>query len=231
MALKQNGRLIHQMPLRHRGGATLAMEYPDSNKSGLRNIYMSDNAGISKSAAIPNGALANGAWILPQKNGGISAYTSVFGLSDIIANGALGLNTSSTLTGVGDASAIGQLIVSAIATITASGTVSANVVALLNTSATLASSGDLNGSITALGNAVANLAGTSSLTETLIATGKLEANITPFTELSPQNLASAVWSEQYASYNTAGTFGKLLQDAGGGSSPEVIAAAVCSSII
>lgn len=38
--------------------------------------------------------------------------------------------------------------------------------------------------------------------------------------------AATVWSEQYFSYTTAGTFGKLLQDAGGGSSPEVIAAAV-----
>lgn len=37
---------------------------------------------------------------------------------------------------------------------------------------------------------------------------------------------AAVWSEPYSSYTTAGTFGKLLQDAGGGSSPEVIAAAV-----
>lgn len=228
MALNANGRLLALMPLRFRGGATLSFEVFDSNPTSLRNIYISENTDMQKSAAVPNGASVELAWVLPQKSGGISAYTTVGGTSSVTGAGAMGLNALSTLAGTSDLTALGALVTSAIATLAGVGSVNANVVALLNTSATLAGTGDLTGSIYALGNAVISMGGVGALTLTPYATGTLEADISVSSSdpLSPQNLAAAVWSEPYADYNTAGTFGKLLQDAGGGSSPEVIAAAV-----
>jgi hypothetical protein len=47
----------------------------------------------------------------------------------------------------------------------------------------------------------------------------LEGHITPFTDLSPENLASAVWSALAASNNLAGTMGEKLNDAGSASNP------------
>lgn len=231
MALNGNGRLLALLPLRFRGGATLSFEVFDSNTSSIRNIYLSDNAGISRSSAIPNGASLEIAWVIPQSGGGISAYTTINGEGAITGSGALGINILADLVGVGSLSALAQLVVSASATLAGSGDFTGNVVALLNTSANLAGSGDIQGAITALGNALTNITGSGTLSVTPYATGKLEADITPFTDLSPQNLAAAVWNEAYASYDTAGTFGKLLQDAGGGSSPEVIASAVWDELL
>lgn len=228
MSLNANGRLLALLPLRFRGGATLSFEVFDSNTTGLRNIYISENTDMQKSAAVPNGSSVDSAWILPQSSGGISAYTTVSGSGDMAGSGAMGINTLATLVGTSDLTALGALVTSAIATLSGSGDVSANVVALLNTSASLAGSGDITGAIAALGNAVVSMGGVGALSLTPYGTGSLAATISVSSSdpLSPQNLAAAVWSEPYSSYTTAGTFGKLLQDAGGGSSPEVIAAAV-----
>lgn len=38
--------------------------------------------------------------------------------------------------------------------------------------------------------------------------GNIAGNITPFTELSPKNLADAVWNAEANQYNTDGTMGK-----------------------
>jgi len=228
MALNANGRLLALLPLRFRGGATLSFEVFDSNTTGLRNIYISENTDMQKSAAVPNGSSIDSAWILPQKSGGISAYTTIAGFGDLSGSGAMGVNALAALAGTSDLTALGALVTSAIATLSGSGNVSANVVALLNTSASLAGSGDITGAIVALGNAVVSIGGVGSLSLTPYGTGALAATISVSSSdpLSPQNLAAAVWSEPYSNYTTPGTFGKLMQDAGGGSSPEVIAAAV-----
>lgn len=47
------------------------------------------------------------------------------------------------------------------------------------------------------------ITGTATITATRYATGTLAAEITPFTELSPQSLASAVWAEALESGYTA----------------------------
>lgn len=54
--------------------------------------------------------------------------------------------------------------------------------------------------------------------------GHIGADITPFTDLSPQNLAAAVWNEPQSSYDRPGTFGDNLDapvsSIGGGSITE-----------
>jgi len=53
------------------------------------------------------------------------------------------------------------------------------------------------------------------------ATGNLSGDITPYTELSPENLARAVWNALAAQYAEAGTMGAALNTAGaGGLTPE-----------
>ena len=63
----------------------------------------------------------------------------------------------------------------------------------------------------------------------------MQGEWTPYTELSPENLARAVWDALATQFNDAGTMGNKLNTAssgGGGSGPsaEVIAVAVKNAI-
>lgn len=62
------------------------------------------------------------------------------------------------------------------------------------------------------------------------ADGSLNGAITPFTELSPQTLAAAVWNAVASDSNLTGTMGRLLNSSGGGSDPDTIAAAVWAAV-
>ena len=74
MALKQNGRLAFQMPLRHRGGSASVARVA----WGLTEIRnQATGEGItSKLAGVPAGHLAPSAWMLPQRSGAMSAYST-----------------------------------------------------------------------------------------------------------------------------------------------------------
>ena len=52
----------------------------------------------------------------------------------------------------------------------------------------------------------------------------LSGDITPFTELSPENLAAAVWNAVATDYNDAGSMGEKLNDAGSAGNPWASAA-------
>ena len=58
----------------------------------------------------------------------------------------------------------------------------------------------------------------------------LVGEFTPFTELSPQTLAAAVWGAVAVDNNEAGTMGEVLNAAGGGSTPSQVAAAVWDAL-
>lgn len=51
---------------------------------------------------------------------------------------------------------------------------------------------------------------------TSYAVGVIELHISPFTTLSPENLAAAVWNALAAAYNSPGSFGEILNAGGSG---------------
>ena len=68
--------------------------------------------------------------------------------------------------------------------------------------------------------ALAGVSGSTSMaissSSTLTGYGALTGNITPYTELSPQSLASAVWGAVATQFNEAGTLGNKLNSAASG---------------
>lgn len=68
--------------------------------------------------------------------------------------------------------------------------------------------------------ALAGVSGSASMavspSATLTGYGALSGNITPFTELSPQSLSSAVWSAAALQYNEPGSMGNKLNSAASG---------------
>jgi hypothetical protein len=176
----------------------------------------------SKLAGIPSGHLAPSSWVLPYKPGAMSSFTQcVVTVTPGALNLAAGRNISgdSTVT-ITVNPADGQLIVSAVG----------------STSITFNLAGDLAGALSASGNAditftvnnatlgaIVDAVGAAlvqfSNSATVRATGNLSGDITPFTELSPQSLADAVWSALANAYTASGTMGELLNSAGSAADP------------
>ncbi len=194
--LKQNTTIYAQYPLRFLSGNTLAGERAMWGQSERRNIYFSE-AGIDPTSGIPNGNLAPGLLLMPQKSGGMASYTSVRGAASVDSNAAAGLAAAAALTGSGDVtSAQLGLIVSLVAALSGNGTLGGpQLNAIASLLADLTGSGDLAATRSALANALANLLGVGGVTNALSrADGFMGAaiNVTGST-LTTANVADAVW--------------------------------------
>ena len=233
MGLKQNTSLLAQLPMRLLGGDPGTLR-PFWGRTDLRN--QSVGQGISSElAGIPYGHLAPSSWVLPYQGGAMSAFTYVgatFTVNNL--NLAAGVNltgpTSVTFT-VGPSQL--DLVVSAIGsssiTFTVGGTlagalaaVGASTVTFTVGPSTLGAEAGLFGSTTVL----------LTVSATPRAIGNLAGAVTPFTELSPQNLAAAVWSALAADYNVTDTMGnKLNLASSGGVDYNALADAVWNAVI
>jgi hypothetical protein len=72
--LRQNGRLLAQMPLRFRGGLVATDRTMYGRQGDRRNIF---TGAFQQLNGIPSGHLAPSSWVLPQKPGAMSAFTGV----------------------------------------------------------------------------------------------------------------------------------------------------------
>lgn len=212
-----NHNVLLKAPGRFFGGSTVSDSRSNWGTSGsVRGRFVTDGLNrYSAFAATPNGHLAPSAWVIAIKPGGMSTYTTVDGSGTIgAANLAGGRNITADLNGTGTIeSATGQLIVSAIAALSGSGTISnANVVAILQAVAALSGTGTIAGAtLNAPASIAAALSGIGALAAVVRAIGNMEADITPFTALSPQSLAAAVWNSVATQFVTVGTMGDSMR--------------------
>jgi hypothetical protein len=164
-------------------------------------------------AGVPIGYEAPTAWLLPIRTGGLGATRSLRANSSMTVALAGGRNAEVTLVGAGTVEVDGQLVVSAVATLTGDGTIiEANLLAVLQAVATLVGDGVVNAAdLEGVGTLAVTLTGDGTLSVPNYATGTLAADITPFTDLSPQGLAQAVWSADADANADAGTMGEALR--------------------
>ena len=158
-------------------------------------------------ASVPNGNRPSQAWIMARKNGGMSSHSEARGSGTATLSMASGWNIVGLSEGLSDALATLQLVVSMQGTAAGLATVTGNILAALGMSGSAAGVATNNASITALAWGVGTAAGISTATLTSYATGRLYGAVTPFTELSPQGLADAVWNALLSQYPDAGTAG------------------------
>lgn len=221
MGLIGNYSVLAKDPGRSIGGGAIGLgnNRADFNKTSMsRGVFNATD--WDPMSGLPDGYRPPYTWVIPQTTGGLASRNVINGAGVVTASGAMGLNAAATLAGTGDITGTGALIVSAMATLTGSGDITtANLLALLNATATLTGSGSLTLTMDAIGHAVAALTGTGTAALTSYAVGHMEAEITPFAELSPQALATAVWAAVAADNNDVGSMGEKLNDAGSGSNP------------
>lgn len=156
----------------------------------------------------------------------VDIAATLFGSGDFASPPILAgvLSAAATLSGTGTittASLAGALLASA--TLLGSGTMSsASVVGVWDMQATLDGSGTVStATVKGIADMVASIMGTGTASVTMGAQpAYMSAEITPYTELSPQNLAAAVWNSLVATFQEAGSMGEALATAGsGGLSP------------
>ena len=208
-----NNSVLTKNPGRAFGGPTVSAEPGNWGKSGpSRGRFFPANVVTNPNYkyGTPNGYRPPYSWVIAQKNGGMASINNLNGTGTLsITSLAGGLNAVANLSGSGSLSGVAQLIVSAVATLSGSGTLSATLRGTLNASANLAGSGSLTASLKALANAIATINGAGSVDATIRAIGNMEAEITPYTALSPENLASSVWNSLAEEYEADGTMGKI----------------------
>jgi hypothetical protein len=207
-----NYSVLNKNPGRALGGSTVADSRGAWNKPGaMRNRFVADRGdGWTAKTSQPSGVRPPYTWLLPITAGGMSTAGTITGSSEVTASVAGGRNAQATLTGSSTVTATLQLVVSAVAALSGSSTVNAELVGKVAVAAALSGSSSVTAAIEAIAWATATLAGSSTVNATPSATGELVCNITPFTELSPQNLAAAVWNTVADTYDEAGTFGAEL---------------------
>jgi hypothetical protein len=171
--------------------------------SGTKRNLVAGEGWTDEQVGLPHGYRSGYTWLLPQKTGSLKSANEAQGTVTATFAIAGGKNATTTIEGVATLTVTGQLVVSGTATINGTATVTSNAFAALLAEATITGAATPTASITALGWGVTAINGAATVTATRYATGTLEAEITPFTELSPQSLASAVWAQALEAGYTA----------------------------
>lgn len=107
----------------------------------------------------------------------------------------------------------------AVAALAGTGSLTAAITGRYDMFADLTGSGSLVADLRALGHVVAAMTGTGTVAADITAKGNLSADVTPFTELSPESLAAAVWNAIAADFNDAGTMGNKVNSAASAGDP------------
>lgn len=210
---------------------------PSRTASGVASVYAASVAGAitpgsrrcwfdstatagaaPKQAGMPSGYGHPGAWVLPQRAGGMASRGIVTGVG-LVSGAPLVSSTplAATMAGTGTvADAACAVVIALAAALQGSGALTASLSGGVQLAATLAGQGSLTAALSVLAGLVAALPGTGSVTANLKGYAGLEADLLPYTDLSPQGLAAAVWNSLAAASNTTGTMGELLNAAGSG---------------
>lgn len=155
---------------------------------------------FGKKASYPSGYPTGQAFRMPISNGELASVNRMSGVGSLTGTAVAARLSSATLEGTGTISNAALSVLSnAAANIGGAGDLSATIAAVSNMQATIAGSGALSGNLSAIVPLEATLTGSGGISANLKGVGRLEADITPFTELSPQNLAQAVLNAEVES--------------------------------
>lgn len=220
MGLVANGYRLGHSPFKHIGGALVSIY--GAARARRNQGLPGDMRGIARltsaTSALPEGNLAPAAWMLPQKGGAMSMRA--------LGQGAFAAGLVPTrpmtidLTGSGGLTAIGALVVSMALAMAGSGSLTASIQGRLNATLDMTGSGGLTAAMTGLGNMVLDALGQGDLDATIAAFGDMEIDlVVTGTGLSTANVGAAVWQALAASFNSPGTMGEKLNDAGSAANP------------
>ena len=211
--LYPNGQRALYYPARHVAGALPATGVMRTITAGER---LNRTANFVKTASIPEGYAPKATVVMPVRAGGMSgtSHIATSGEGSLLQGGPMvGEGTMSFTTS--DASL--GLIVSmsgdgTITFTTADATLALTMAMDGNGNITLTGAGGLSMIVPFEGNGSITFTGTADLKGRC----SMQGEWTPYTELSPENLARAVWDALATQFNDAGTMGNKLNTASSG---------------
>lgn len=249
MGIIGNKSILYKSPATFIGGgaAGLGNDAATYSPSRNRSRYMGDD--YPDLAATPFGAVPDTAWVMPIKGGAISSINDAVLAISTSASGVSGFPiVGSTTYSITFADAIGELIVSgdgstAFSITTNNPLLTASLQAIGATEITITTNTPILGAEASLtATSTYSFTGTADIlplddtppvrtattsytitgTLTPYALGNMIGSALPYTELSPQSLANAVWDSLIADHQQPGSTGEALFGAGGGTTPTSI---------
>lgn len=231
MALYPNGRYLTRSPGRHFGPGP-GLEVAARGRADRLNCFVREDQ--AKSASTPDGYGLK-ASTPPLTAGSMAAkkrMASVAGAGYLLAGAPVSGSFSSALVGSGNLALIVGLSGSGVLVTLQGQSAALSLTMALSGSGNIALSGAGNLSLivpfaAAPGSRVLTFASAADLKGLCSMAGAFS----PFTELSPQNLASAVWEALAGQFNGAGSMGAKLNTASsGGVDVDALAAAIAAKI-
>lgn len=222
MALLGNYNIFNKNP-----GQVFSADYSGLraswNKSNQRGAFYGPTmvATVKCCYSVPGGYTPPYTWIIAPKAGGLRTNVGIQGVASL-SNGNLasGKNMVVGITASASVSATMKTIIQMLSALSASGVISsAALIGKLNLTASLAATGNLTATLKALGKLISAINTTSTVSPQMNALANLESDILPYTVLSPESLANAVWSSLATSFNESGTMGEKLNDSGSAGDP------------
>lgn len=200
-------------------GAQPAFEIHNRFSGDRLNRYVNENWS-NKVGDLPSGYGFSGGAIVPAlKVGGLSSYVG----DAIIFSQSGTIISAMTLIGPSSFSIVGTGGLSLIITLIANGAFTFSQTGAINLTIGLSGSGTWSISPSGGLNLIIPVSGDAEFSITTAANLKgyagLSGDITPFTELSPENLAAAVWNAAASSFDGSGSMGQKLNAAGTAGDP------------
>lgn len=217
MALIGNYSVLNKSHARFTNGTSTAGAYAGVTRSNMigPSILRSRDMSMPNTAAYPSGYNAGQALRIARSSGQLASHVQIRNSGTISsADVSQGANVTANLSGIGTISSGNlSLIIALTANLAGVGAISsADLAAIQALAATLSGSGSLtNANMDLLIGLTANLAGVGEVSADFTGLAHMTADITPFTELSPESLANAVWEALLADHATQGTMGYELK--------------------
>ena len=171
---------------------------------------------MSKTTAVPDGYSKG--LVMPYIAGGMSSWQAQIeatGAGVMIAGGPMAGNGDMAFSSGGSVALIIAMTGNGSIAISGAGGLALTIALAGDGSLAVTGAGGLSMIIPMVGVGAFGLDGAGDMRGLL----SMEGSWTPFTELSPENLAVAVWTAAAAANNTTGTMGEKLNDAGGAANP------------
>ena len=227
MALVVNGNQASRMPGRTLGAASYVVTNRSIwNKPGNENGHANGEAcldGTANKAGEPSGYLPPVGWVMPIKPGDLSSRFAIVSTVALAGSVNEGRQIDAAITSSTAIEGAVQLIVAIAAALTSTVANAGTMTGVATATAALTSATTVTGALAGLGNLVAALTTADAIAGTPSATGAMTADITSFSELSPENLAIAVWNALIANFQAAGSTGAALSAAGSAGDPWITA--------
>lgn len=223
--LRANNSRLSVTPAKLRSGVTtiagggLMVAYNNQNLPGASRSRFGSLALEAPFGSMPEGYVHPYAWILPQKAGSLKVSPAAEAVFTPSANLNIGRPLASAVTVDFTTSANLDMVVAFSGDITVAFTTAGSLDGIVNLSADTTAAFSVDASLDMLVSIAGAITVTFSPSANQTGITSLEGSVSPFTELSPENLARAVWNAQVTNHLESGSTGAALNAAGSAGDP------------